>query len=89
MKKTLLLLAMLTFGLSFGNETNKKYFSDSKTLEVKNSEVEVSKLYDIPADCYEVASAVLEAALESDMLIGEAYDAAYAVYETCEAIQMM
>ncbi|AEM70195.1 hypothetical protein Murru_1151 [Allomuricauda ruestringensis DSM 13258] len=66
---------MLTFGLSFGNEMDDKEISD--------------RTYEVKADCYEVASAVLEAALESDMLINEAYDAAYAVYETCEAIQMM
>ncbi|MGN7512778.1 MAG: hypothetical protein ACTHOM_00275 [Allomuricauda sp.] len=89
MKKTILLLAMSTFGLSFGNEMDNKLFSNSEFYEFESIKDINDRNYEVKADCYEVASAVFEAALESDMLINEAYDAAYAVYETCEAIQMM
>ncbi len=96
MRNVLLLFVMMICGMSFGNEMSNKILNEPKQIylvTIENTESEAHEMentaFESFADCYEVASAVLEAALQSNMLINEAYDAAYAVYQTCEAIQMM
>ena len=96
MRSIIVLLATLTFSLSYGNEKKEtlefvKYEIPLEKTQITNSDMvsnDDNKI-EIELDCHEIAYAYLEAGLSSGMLINEAYDAAFAAYQTCEAINMM
>ncbi|MHA7829716.1 MAG: hypothetical protein ACX93O_01360 [Flagellimonas sp.] len=92
MKNIVIAFFVLTVGISYGN-TEKEIFELVPSEKLISESTDLLSNFesndDSVLDCYEIAHAYLEAVLSSGMLINEAYDAAFAAYQTCEAINMM